>query len=1139
MDINLTGGDDVYSQPLERVDEWNGYFGLQGNDTIRLYQGYADGGPGNDRIERVSVPDQPWRDNVQVGFRNASTAVTVNLEEGWALDGEGGRDTLVGVLSAHGTQWNDWFKGNSGDNYFWVNGGKDTVIGGLGRDGVTLPGFEPAPGLPWRQPTPDELLISLSADGRQATIRPKNGTGFELQLTDVEYFDTPINGVWTQFNLLEYLTQATMATQAVAAGGNLRWNSGQALGTPTAVTFSFVTSAPGSGLGSPGFRPFTAAEQQLVRDILAKTSAVSGLSFTEVVESGSAQGQIRFGVSQQAATKGVSWLPGQSGADSQAGDIWMDVESMLNLRVGSEGYAALLHEIGHALGLRHPRNVDASDAWPMQLRAVDDRTALTVMSQNASADGLHRADWGTMDVLALRYLYGTKPLATGDSVYALGSERTAGQTLIVDDGGNDTIDASAFNVGVSINLAAGKMSSVGLTADGRSGVENLAILETSVIENAIGTSRDDVLVGNEANNRLTGGLGNDWLDGGNGTDTAVFTGRLSEYRIFNSVGQVFVEAKDGVSGFDTLIGIEKLSFQDQTIDTDTVTIQGEVRQGQTLRAVVTLAQPQTAGTFSYQWRHNGNDLKDATGATFTPRQSEVGGQLSVIVRYTDVTGFASSLTSPAGSAVQNTNDRPTGYVRIEGTGEVGQKLRAVYSIEDPDGYGGVYFEWRRDGIDIRNSNSQEYTIQQDDLGSVITVAVMYGDWGGINDGMVSSNSVTVAPPRNPTAEDTTPPSISILADRVSLASGEATVISFTLSEASTNFTVGDIAFSGGDVTAFTGSGREYTAVFTPSPDTEGKAILSVASAAFTDAAGNANGDGAESNNRISLAVDTLAPTFRSFSPADGAKGVSVGATLAFTFSEAIQLGSGSITLKTASGQVVETFAPTRISLQGDTLVLSPARDFGVFTNYKVDFGAGAIEDLKGNDLAPHGSYDFRTATQDALYHFFVVAFAAAPGVTYMAQLAEAVNFGLSVAQIVEVFTTKTQFTSVYPATMSNRELATQLVNNIVKNSASVAIKQAAIDDIDGALGSGWSRGKMLYTVFGNLASKPLTDPTWGSTAKQFQNQLAVARYFTEEMGVATENLATLRGVIGSVTPDTDVSTTDKIVQIIGTVPPGG
>jgi len=142
---------------------------------------------------------------------------------------------------------------------------------------------------------------------------------------------------------------------------------------------------------------------------------------------------------------------------------------------------------------------------------------------------------------------------------------------------------------------------------------------------------------------------------------------------------------------------------------------------------------------------------------------------------------------------------------------------------------------------------------------------------------------------------------------------------------------------------------------------------------------------------------------------------------------------------------------------------------------------------------------------------------------------------------VEIFTTKPQFTSVYPTTMSNRELATVLVNNIVKTSATEAARTEAINDIETVLSPaiGWSRGKMLYTVFGNLANKPLTDATWGSTAQQFQNQLAVARYFTEEMSLATENLATLRGVIGSVTPDTDVSTVDKIVQIIGSPPPGG
>jgi Ca2+-binding RTX toxin-like protein len=290
-----------------------------------------------------------------------------------------------------------------------------------------------------------------------------------------------------------------------------------------------------------------------------------------------------------------------------------------------------------------------------------------------------------------------------------------------------------------------------------------------------------------------------------------------------------------------------------------------------------------------------------------------------------------------------------------------------------------------------------------------------------------------------------------------------------------------------------------------------------------------------------LVRDAVGPVITKALPTDGARAVSTGSNLNFNFSERIELGSGSILLKDANGRVIEEFKvqSPQASVYGDTLVLDPTADLGVYSRYTVEFAPGAVKDLAGNSLAGTGSVQFRTATQDGLYHFFVVAFAAAPGATYMGQLAEAVNFGLPLQQIVEIFTTKKQFTDVYPTTMTNRELATQLINNVVKSSASAATKQAGINDVEAALNIGWSRGKMLYTVFGNLASLPLTDPTWGSTAKQFQNQLAVARYFTEEMGVASENMSTLRGVIANVTPDTDVSTTTKIVQIIGTIPPGG
>jgi hypothetical protein len=49
----------------------------------------------------------------------------------------------------------------------------------------------------------------------------------------------------------------------------------------------------------------------------------------------------------------------------------------------------------------------------------------------------------------------------------------------------------------------------------------------------------------------------------------------------------------------------------------------------------------------------------------------------------------------------------------------------------------------------------------------------------------------------------------------------------------------------------------------------------------------------------------------------------------------------------------------------------------------------------------------------------------------------------------------------------------------------------------------------------------------------------VARYFTEEQAVASENLVTLQAVLSSVTANSDVASPEKIVQIIGTPPPGG
>lgn len=178
----------------------------------------------------------------------------------------------------------------------------------------------------------------------------------------------------------------------------------------------------------------------------------------------------------------------------------------------------------------------------------------------------------------------------------------------------------------------------------------------------------------------------------------------------------------------------------------------------------------------------------------------------------------------------------------------------------------------------------------------------------------------------------------------------------------------------------------------------------------------------------------------------------------------------------------------------------------------------------------HASY---ASLPSELYQFFITAFNAAPGVTYMNQLAEAYNYGMTVEEIVNVFTTKSQFTDVYATTLSHEALGTQLINNIVKNSATTAAKLEGAADIKGALDYGWSVGKVIFTVFGNLAKKSLTDSTWGGTAQQFNNEITVAKYYTEVLNQSTTDLETLRDVIQPVTQSTSVSTDAAVTQLIG------
>ncbi len=83
-----------------------------------------------------------------------------------------------------------------------------------------------------------------------------------------------------------------------------------------------------------------------------------------------------------------------------------------------------------------------------------------------------------------------------------------------------------------------------------------------------GAAGNDTVNGGLGADTLTGGLGNDSLDGGSGIDIAAYTGARSTYTVVK-VGAGYTvtdtNAADGDEGSDTLVGIERLQFSDQTI----------------------------------------------------------------------------------------------------------------------------------------------------------------------------------------------------------------------------------------------------------------------------------------------------------------------------------------------------------------------------------------------------------------------------------------------------------------------------------------------------------------------------------------------------------------------------------------------